>query len=42
MRIVYKDGSVLTGNKIEIIGDTIYFDDYRYVSVWDVDCIEED
>lgn len=42
MRIVYNDGSVLTGNKIEIIGNVIYVDDYRYVDVYDVDRIEED
>ena len=42
MKIIYNDGSVLTGGKIEIIGNVIYVDDYRYVDVCDVDRIEEE
>jgi hypothetical protein len=41
MKIIYIDGSVLECNKIEILGSNLYCDDYRIVSVFDIDHIED-
>lgn len=42
MKIIYYDGSVLTGNTIAIYGDEMIIDDYRIAKIYEVDRIEED
>ncbi len=41
MNIVLNDGSILSCRKIEIYGNTIVADEYRRVSIFDVERIEE-
>lgn len=42
MKIIYNDGSVLTCNTIEVIGNDYFCDEYRIVPICDVDHIESD
>lgn len=42
MRIVYKDGSILTVARIEVYEKELYCDDVYIVDIPDVDHIEED
>ena len=41
MRIVYKDGGVLTCSSFVIEGDTIYADDYLLVPINDIEYVED-
>ena len=40
MEIIYNDGSILECSTIEFYGSDLYVDDYRIVSIDDVERIE--
>lgn len=41
MKIIYTDGSILTGYTIEFCGKKIIVDDYRVVDIDEIDRIED-
>lgn len=42
MKLIYFDGSELSCETIEVIGNDFYCDDYRIVPISDIERIEED
>lgn len=42
MTVIYKDGSILKGTTIARIGDALLVDDYRVVTLDEIELIKED
>ena len=41
MKIIYYDGSILTGYTIDFSGNTVIVDDIYYVDIQDIERIED-